>query len=128
MLQPPLSAALLTWHIHHFHPVGYDAHEGFSWHIHLIFPWEDLDEPTLPETPRAPRPSSAYSMPYVLSQAPTIVDVGSAADSASFSFDLLRQDRIDAPHLEETCVPGLHFLQTYSPNVPLRALICVARC
>src|SRR5579864_3926797 len=55
----PNSSALLSWHLHHFHPEDAASTE-FGWHIHLTLPWEEPDE--LPEQPipGAPSPSWVY--------------------------------------------------------------------
>ncbi len=117
----------LAWHIAHFHQPIHD-HELFGWHVHLTCPWDVFNEPSRPLDPDSPKPRAVYDMPYVVSQAGSTLDVDHDADAGPPASLLLDPGPAGSLHLDATCVPGLHFLQTYSPSVPLRALISVALC
>lgn len=116
---------LLAWHLQHFHPAGQKA---YGWHVHWTLPWEIDNWPSEEKDPELPSPTWVYEMPFA-SQGPCTVGVDQHANSSPCpALLLLDQDSLEALDLDATSVCSLHFLQTYSPSVALRALICVARC
>jgi hypothetical protein len=122
-----LSAAALAWHLQHLHPHG-SEHAIFGWHIHLSCPWDVSNEPAPSSDPKSPKPRTVYDMPYVVSQASSAIDVDRHASADLAALPLFLQDGLASLQLDAACVSGRHFLQTDPPSVPLRALICVARC
>jgi hypothetical protein len=116
--------ASLAWHLQHFHP---DGEEPEGWHIHLTLPWDVFRTSNGKSDPESPAPEWVFEMPFMVSDAgPALAnhDVTLAPPA------LLPVDgetvAVHAPHA--TLVNGLHFMQTWSSSVPLRALICVALC
>jgi hypothetical protein len=120
-----ISATSRTRHLHLYH--SHDGDEDFGWHVHLTFPWDVLDEPCGRQTPDSPEPTCAYEMPFVAS-APSADNLDASASSFAPQFTLVETGTADRVHGMISLVSGLHFLETYSPRVPLRALLCVARC
>jgi len=112
-------------HLRQFHPHE-AAHEG--WHVHFSYPWDVFDPPCHRPDPASPKPAWVYEMPFVVSHAAGVTDADSQVNPDPLPLQLLEQGPAGSPHFDATCVAGLHFMQTYSPSVPLRALICVAQC
>jgi hypothetical protein len=122
-----LPESALTWHVQHLHSEQ-SEHSIFGWHVHLSYPWDVSNEPAPPREPDAPKPRAVYDMPYVVSAAPSNVDVDRHANQCVSSLPILL-------HAFDACVPSeagrvfdRHFPATYPPSVSLRALICVVQC
>jgi hypothetical protein len=122
-----LPEAALAWHVHHLHAQE-GEHSIFGWHLHLSYPWEVSNEPSPPSEPDAPKPRNVYDMPYVVSAAPSSVDVDRHANQCVLSLPIVWS-------FADACVPAdagriwnRHFPPTHPPSVTLRALICVVQC
>lgn len=122
-----LPEAALAWHVQHLHPQE-NEHSIFGWHLHLSFPWEVSNEPSPPREPDAPKPRAVYDMPYVVSAAPSSVDVDRHANQGVFSLPIVA-------HLADISLPSgaarvldRHFPSTHPSSVTLRALFCVVQC
>jgi hypothetical protein len=122
-----LSEATLAWHVHHLHSAE-NEHSIFGWHIHLTDPWDVSNEPAPPREPDAPKPRAVYDMPYVVSAAPSMVDVDRHANQSVPSLPI-------PLYMAAACVPSdagrildRHFPPTHPPSVALRALICIVQC
>jgi hypothetical protein len=118
-----VATASLSWHLRHFHAHG---DEPGGWHVHWTLPWDVFRTPRGDPDPAKPSPASAFEMPFVLSACP-LVSAGQESAGPPAFLPLERESTAGSP-IEVPPVHGLHFLQTYSASVPLRALICVALC
>jgi hypothetical protein len=121
------STARLAWHLRNFHGTG-PAQKVSGWHVHLTFPWNVLNEPLGDEDADAPKPNSVYEMPFVVSAGVSVPDSDCDTAFSPLPTSLLEPGLNGCVDLHATSVAGLHFLQTFPPRVPLRALICVALC
>jgi hypothetical protein len=122
-----LPEAALAWHVHHLHSAE-SEHSIFGWHIHLTYPWDVSNEPAPPREPDAPKPRAVYDMPYVVSAAPSSVDLDRHANQCVPSLPA-------SLYMADAWVPSdagrildRHFRPTHPPSVTLRALICIVQC
>lgn len=117
-------SASLAWHLRHFHADGEEPH---GWHMHLTLPWDMFRRPNGKTDPASPAPGWVFEMPFVNSDAPPAF-ADEHQTPAGTALLLPEEQSAATVCLHANPVCGLHFLQTYSSSVSLRALICVALC
>jgi hypothetical protein len=67
-------------------------------------------------------------MPFDVAQSPSISQADADVHASAPPPMLLTDGGASRLFWDSSCLPGLHFLETYFPGVTLRALFCLAQC
>jgi hypothetical protein len=119
------SEAALAWHIEHFHQMGDEDH---GWHIHWTLPWNIVNCPCQHDNTPTEEKTSVLEMPFDVVQSTSIDHAVADAHAGAPPPMLFAVDRNGHSRWGPVAFAGFNFLETYSPGVTLRALLCVARC
>jgi hypothetical protein len=115
----------LAWHVQHFHSPGDESEHG--WHIHWTLPWDIVNCPCQHDTTSAEESASALEMPVDVAQSDSVSQADAKIHAGTPPM-LWTDGRANRPPWDPLGGSGLHFRESYSSRVTLRALYCVLQC